>query len=236
MKYSIGTTYEGKNDQYLKKLLPHIDHIEVSPDSISRYADGKIEIHRGILSQLQWLSRNTTIEILIHGVGLSIGSHEGCNSEYLQLLDQLFENVPSVKWHSEHLAYTRVNGESIGTMLSLPRTDEAIELVSRRVDYLQKKYKKPFLLENVASMLPDSDCKYSHACFLNKITSSTGCGLILDVYNMECDAYNFGFQITPFLEELNLNAVYELHVAAGAVDLEYDFKMDVHSRLLSNST
>ena len=85
-------------------------------------------------------------------------------------------------------------------------------------------------------MLPSPACKYSDAAFLNKITSLTGCGLILDVYNLECDAANFNLNITAFLEELNLNTVYEMHLAGGATDTELNFKMDIHSQLLTDST
>ncbi len=84
-------------------------------------------------------------------------------------------------------------------------------------------------------MLPDAGSKYSRPV-LNRIAGLTGCGLILDVYNMECDVYNFDFKIAPFLAELNLDAVYEVHLAAGTIDAEYDFKMDVHSRVLNSST
>jgi len=236
MNYSIGTTYEGKDLAYLAKIAPYVDHIEVSPDSISTYSKGEIHVHPDILSQLQWIKTETSVDILLHGVGLSIGSYDSWNNDYIRLLHELFEAIPSIKWHSEHLAYTRVNGENIGTMLTLPRTDESIDLVSRRVDVIQREFKKPFLLENVASMLPDPGSKYSEALFLNRIAELTGCGLILDVYNMECDTYNFNFQIEPFLEELNLDAVQEIHMACGAIDVEHNFKMDVHSRRLNQST
>jgi len=52
MNYSIGTTYEGKDLAYLAKIAPYVDHIEVSPDSISTYSKGEIHVHPDILSQL----------------------------------------------------------------------------------------------------------------------------------------------------------------------------------------
>jgi uncharacterized protein (UPF0276 family) len=85
-------------------------------------------------------------------------------------------------------------------------------------------------------MLPSPPSDYTDAQFLNRITSLTGCGLILDVYNIECDANNFNFKIHEFIEELDLNTVYEMHLAGGNVDAEFNFMMDVHSRLISNST
>jgi uncharacterized protein (UPF0276 family) len=134
------------------------------------------------------------------------------------------------------LAYTKVDGENLGTMLALPRTDEVIDMICRRVDLLQERYRLPFLLENVISMLPPSSCDYTEAAFLNRISSLTGCGLVLDVYNLECDAYNFKLDIDSFLDELNLANVVELHLAGGNTDEGFDFKMDIHSQMVEPST
>src|SRR5690348_9510461 len=134
MRYSIGTTYEGKNFNYLQAVMPYVNHIEVSPDSIAYKRNGSVDIHPEALQQLKWIVNETNINILIHGVGLSIGSYDGCSREYLKLLDQLFNNLKNICWHSEHLAYTMVNGENLGTMLSLPKTDEVIDMICKRVD------------------------------------------------------------------------------------------------------
>ncbi|HEU4902368.1 MAG TPA: DUF692 family protein [Flavisolibacter sp.] len=235
MKYSIGTTYEGKNTAYLKEIAPFVNHIEVSPDSIAVKKNGRTCLQPEALAQLKWVQAETNMQILLHGVGLSIGSYDGFDNTYIDLLDELTREV-QVQWHSEHLAYTKVNGENLGTMLALPRTDEVIDMICQRVESIQKRYKIPFLLENVITMLPPSACKYSEAAFLNRITSLTGCGLILDVYNLECDAYNFGLDIDGFLSELNLQPVVEIHLAGGNIDQEYNFKMDIHSQMVEAST
>lgn len=236
MNYSIGTTYEGKDFNYLKEIIPYVNHIEVSPDSIAVKKNGQARINAESLQHLKWIEKETDIKILIHGVGLSIGSYDGYSAEYLNLLDELLSEVNIISWHSEHLAYTKVNGENIGTMLALPRTDEALDMISERIVTIQNKYKIPFLLENVISMLPSPACKYSEAAFLNKITAQTGCGLILDVYNLECDQYNFHLDIDHFLEELNLTTVKEIHLAGGSTDTEFNFKMDIHCQMTQSST
>ena len=236
MKYSIGTTYEGKDFNYLKEIAPHINHVEISPDSLAVKKSGRVSISPTSLQQLKWVESETDIEILIHGVGMSIGSYDGYSIDYMNLLDELFGQLTKISWHSEHLAYTKVGGENLGTMLALPRTQETVEMVCNRVEAIQKKYKVPFLLENVISMLPSPESDYSEAAFLNKITTLTGCGLILDVYNIECDQVNFNRQVEPFLEELNLDTVYEIHLAGGITDPEFKFQMDIHSQLVKAST
>lgn len=108
MIYSIGTTYEGKNLNYLQEILPHVNHIEISPDSIAIKRNGNIHINPEALEQLKWIESTTDVKILVHGVGLSIGSYDGYSPEYIMLLDELFSEIKTVSWHSEHLAYTKV--------------------------------------------------------------------------------------------------------------------------------
>jgi uncharacterized protein len=173
------------------------------------------------------------VGLIAHGVGLSIGSFDRWDENYLRLLDELFERF-DLGWHSEHLACTMVAGENVGTMFTLPRTEEALDLVCERVQRIQERYRVPFLLEHVIQLLPDAPGQYTPAGFLNAVTSRTGCGLILDIYNLECDAHNQGLDIPTFLDELDLAPVRELHIAGG---VEYDgFHLDIHSRPVRDET
>jgi uncharacterized protein len=56
----------------------------------------------------------------------------------------------------------------------------------------------------------------------------------LDVYNLECDYYNFGADPLRFIDALDLDAVREIHVAGGPVYQGY--KVDIHSRIIAGST
>jgi len=167
------------------------------------------------------------VEFVVHGVGLSIGSAETWNEDYLRLLDELLEHV-SIRWHSEHLGCTTVDGENLGTMLALPRTSEVLELVAQRVERLAQRFRVPFLLEHVAAILPDADAQFSPAGFLNQLAGSAPVGLLLDARNLECDRINHGLDIATFLAELDCSTVRELHLAGG---VEYrGFALDIHSR------
>jgi uncharacterized protein len=84
----------------------------------------------------------------------------------------------------------------------------------------------------VIHLLPDAPAQYTPAGFLNAITSRTGCGLILDAYNLECDAVNQGLDVAAFLEELNLEPVRELHLAGGVQ--HKGFHLDIHSDTTSD--
>lgn len=228
---ALGTTYGGGDAALLERLLPLVEYIEIAPDSLAESHNGTVGFSRQTMEECRTIEASATI--IVHGVGLSIGSYDGWCERYLQMLDQLFEQV-KIAWHSEHLAYSMVEGEFLGTMLTLPRTEQVLDMVCERILVLQQRYGVPFLLEHAISLLPEYDSEYSQAGFLNALTERTGCGLILDAYNLECDAYNQGLDIGAFLAELRLEHVREIHLANG-VNLR-GFQLDVHSRLTREST
>ena len=228
---AIGATYEGRDPDLLERILPLVNYVEVTLETISEVHDHEVSLSDEIMSELRNIGK--AVQIIVHGVSLSIGSHEGWSSTYLHLLEDFLEQV-DVAWHSEHLGYTKVDGEHLGIMLAMPKTDEALDMVCERVNTIQERYKIPFLLENIVHVIPDFPSDYSEAGFLNALTDRTGCGLILDVYNLECDAHNHAFDIPAFLNELQSTNVRELHVACG---VEHDgFLLDVHSQLPRRST
>jgi len=227
----LATTYEGDDPALLEAILPHVGYIEVTPDTIARRTDSGSVLRSSVVAELNGIAGS--MPLLVHGVGLSIGTCDGYSREYLGLLDQCFERF-HVAWHSEHLAYTMVEGESLGTMLALPRTDESLDMVSERVLSIQRRYCAPFLLEHVVHLLPDAPGTYTDAGFLNLLAERTGCGFILDAYNLECDARNYGFDIATFLDELNLANVREIHLAGGTA--LGGFQLDVHARITGQST
>lgn len=228
---ALGATYEGRDQSLLECMLPLVDYIEVTLETIAEVKDGKIALSEEVMEEIRDIG--DAAQIIVHGVGLSIGSHEGWSPTYLDLLDDFTEQV-DVAWHSEHLGYTKVDGEHLGIMLAMPKTEEALTMVCERVNAIQDRYRMPFLLENIVHVIPDFPGDYNDAGFLNALTERTGCGLILDVYNLECDAHNHGFDVQAFLQELNKECVRELHVACG---VEHNgFLLDVHSQLTRSST
>ncbi len=147
---------------------------------------------------------------------------------------QDIEGIQDVAWHSEHLGFTTVAGDFLGTMLTLPRTEAALDLVCTRILALRSRYRLPFLLEHVAQLLPEGGEPYTHARFVNEIVERTGCELIFDAYNLECDAFNGIVDAHEFMSELDFTKVREVHVAGGVE--RRGFKLDVHSRLCSEAT
>jgi hypothetical protein len=227
----VGVNYEGRDLRFVETVLPLADVVEVTPDAIATLRDGVPVIPAETIEELKAIGESATIAL--HGVGLSIASAGGMAEEYLALVDTLMSSL-DVAWHSEHLGYVMVDGEHLGTMLVPPRTEEALGLVCERVRAIQTRYGKPFLLEHVVNLFPDPGGDYTAAGFLNEIVRRTGCGLILDIYNLECDVHNGIVEAIAFLGELDLDAVREIHVACGTEDR--GLQVDVHSRVTRECT
>ena len=227
----LAVTYNGDDPGLLDSLVPLVDFVEISPDAIARSEGGRTHLRAEVVQELAAVAPQ--IKLIAHGVGLSIGSFDHWEAGYLDLIDDLLERF-DLQWHSEHLAYAVVAGENIGTMLPLPRNNEALDLVCERVRLIQERYRIPFLLEHIISLLPDAPAEFSPAHLLNEITARTGCGLVLDAYNLECDAHNQQLDVPEFLDELNLSSVIELHLAGGI--RHNGFQLDVHSGTTQPST
>jgi uncharacterized protein (UPF0276 family) len=227
----IGLTYEGREPELLERSLPLVDYLEITPDSIALADGSRPRLDPAVLDELE--GAVGAVDLVVHGVGLSLGSASGYSVEYLELVEQFVERF-DVAWHSEHLGYVQVDGTSLGTMLALPKTEDVLELIAGRIAEIQARIPLPFLIENIVHLIPDYPGDYSDAEFLNELVARTGCGLLLDVYNLEVDAKNNGFDIDGFLSEVDLGAVRELHLAGG-VEFE-GMQVDVHSRLTAPST
>lgn len=231
-RVGLSVSLSAADPVFLDAVLPLVDGLEVDPEVMSEYHRGHPRIQPQALELIAQAAQR--VPILIHGTGLSLGSHEGPSDGCLRLLDQVL-GVCSPLWHSEHLGTTLVDGEFLGTMLTLPRTEVMLEMVCRRVQAVQRRYPQlPFLLENIVRLLPDEPADFGEAAFLNAIVRETGCGLLLDLYNLECDAHNNGLNLTAFLDELNLDAVREFHLANGQ---KHDgLLMDVHVQATREET
>lgn len=231
MRPHLCTTYDSHRPDLLAGVLPYVGSLEVTPDSISTWHHDSPQYDERIMTDLLRVAAEKAI--LVHGVGLSIGTAGGMNQTYLGLLTEITARLP-VRWHSEHLGFTSVDDQSLNAMLPMPRTRETLALLVDRINWLQDRYGLPFLIENIAHLIPTPEPMYSEADFLNELTHRTGCGLILDLYNVLCDRHNYGFDVEEFLDQLDKTAVRELHLAGGTV-LE-NFWLDIHSDRVTDET
>jgi uncharacterized protein len=150
--------------------------------------------------------------LVSHGVSLSIGSIDPWDELYLQQLEKLFEKV-NPPWFSDHLCYSGVDGSYFNDLIPIPRTQDAVDHLVNRIRFIQNKFNRPFLIENISYYLEYPQNELDDASFLAEILEKSDCGLLLDVNNVYVNAQNKGFDPIGYLQKLPLERVVQLHIA-----------------------
>ena len=212
-----------------------LDFVEITPEIFHREAivEDRIELVPDRRQFDAARRRCGNLPVAVHGVELSIGSAHGMYEPCLTMMDRLRQEWPFL-WYSEHLHFQTFldrDGKvmNAGVPLPLPATEEAAQLVASRAAAIQSRYGVPFLLENPAHYLaelpadPDIGGEFG---LMDRIVALSGCGRLLDLHNLYCNAVNFGFDPKAALTRIPLDRVGEIHIAGGS--WSDGFYMDGH--------
>ena len=150
--------------------------------------------------------------MVMHGVGLNIGSVDPLDQTYLVALKRL-ANELQPSWVSDHLCWTGVKQRFSHDLLPLPYTEEALQHVVERITIVQDSINQPFLIENVSSYLQIESADYTEAEFLNEVAKRSGCYILLDINNIYVSATNHKFDAQTYLDTINKNFVKQFHLA-----------------------
>jgi uncharacterized protein len=172
-----------------------------------------------------------------HGVGASLGSADGPCPRHLDAVARLVECIePALV--SEHLAWGAIDGIHSNDLLPLPYTDEALAQMIGAVDRAQDRLALSLLIENVSSYVTFALSTIPEWEFLAALAAKTGCGILLDVNNIDVSARNHGFDPRRYIDTLPRGSVRELHVAGHSVQRfgNEDIVVDTHDRGVAPST
>lgn len=148
----------------------------------------------------------------LHGVGLSLGSADALDASHLARLRRLVEYVqPGLV--SEHVCWGAIDGRHYNNLLPLPYTEEALSLMTRRVQAVQDALGRRILVENVSSYIHFTHSILHEWEFLAELARRSGCGLLLDVNNVYVNSVNHGFDSHDFLAGISGEQVGEMHLA-----------------------
>ncbi len=183
-------------------------------------------VSEGCLKEtLQALRRN--YPMTLHSVGLSLGSIDPINSEYVKQLKAL-ATVVQPAWISDHLAWVSCQGEYVYDLLPLPHTPIVATYVAQRIRQVQDEVGYPFLLENISSYLTYRHSTLSEAQFLESVAEQANCGILLDVNNLYVNSMNHGMDVDDYLNTLDPARIKQLHLA-GYTE-ENHVLIDTHSK------
>ena len=168
----------------------------------------------------------------LHGVGLSIGSAGDLDTGHLKRLRELVDRYrPGL--FSEHLAWSSHDGAYLNDLLPLPYNAETLATVAKHVDQVQQALGCRMLLENPSTYVQFSESTLSELDFLTGVVKETGCGLLLDVNNVQVSAANHGFDPVAYLEAFPVEHVGEMHLAGYEATTDDEHKpllIDTHDR------
>ena len=206
--------------------LANLHRFDVLEITVDHYIKGGEYARKTILNLVD------RIPLVLHGVGLSIGTDAPLDEAYL---DQVAEAVEDLKTpsYSEHLAWTKVPGIDIANLLPVPKTRAAADMLIPKIRQVQARLPVPFSIENISYVFDFPDAEMSDAEFFNLLFRETGVGMLLDVENLFVNSQNHGIDPRAFLEALPEAVVTDVHAAGGPVIrrpyLDEPFHADNHS-------
>jgi uncharacterized protein len=181
-------------------------------DFLEIVADHYFRASREKLDELDLLANHFTL--IPHGLDLSIGSAEGIDGAYLDQFAALIDRLDPPYW-SEHLAFTKAGGISIGHLACLPYTREAIDIVARNVETIRQRIDWPLILENITAgvLLPGGEMEEPE--FVGAVLEETGCGWLCDVTNLHTNVVNEGRDAAGEIDRWPWERIVQMHFAGG---------------------
>jgi len=158
--------------------------------------------------------RKRGVEVIPHGVSLSLGGAEPLDQKRLDSLARLAERL-GAPFVSEHIAFVRGGGKETGHLLPLPRTRQALNVLVANVREAKAALPVPLALENVATLFEWPDAEMDEADFVAEALEQTDTLLLLDIENVYANAFNHGYDPVTFLDRLPLERIAYVHIAGG---------------------
>jgi uncharacterized protein (UPF0276 family) len=165
--------------------------------------------------------------ISMHGVSLSIASHEGLNFDYLEKLKQLIKEVDPFLV-SDHLCWTGSAHANLHNLLPFAYNEANLSMVSERIDQVQNSLGREMAIENLSAYFDYKESTFTEWDFIKELAKKSGCKLLLDINNIYVNSQNHDFDAKTYLDTIPLDQVAEIHLA-GFSDMG-DFLFDTHSK------
>ena len=167
--------------------------------------------------RLAWLDALRQAHPLsLHGVSMSLAGDAPPVSQLADLQRLVNRVQPALV--SEHLAWSSWKGVYLPDLLPFPRTQEALRRISANIDAVQSALGRTIAIENPSHYLHLPGHDWDEIDFLGELVQRTGCGLLLDVNNVEVSAHNLGYCPHTYLDRVPAAAIQEIHLAGYSHD------------------
>lgn len=152
------------------------------------------------------------VPLSFHSVGLSLGSASGVDRDELAALAALCERYEPAMV-SDHLSWSNGPDDKFPDLLPVPYRHAALDHFVREVGRVQDRLRRPMLIENPSRYLAYAGDDWDEVDFLHELCRRAGCGLLLDINNVEVSAFNLGLDPAGWLNAVEPALVDEVHVA-----------------------
>jgi len=172
-------------------------------------------------------------DISLHGVSLSLASDTPPAPEQLKALGQLVDRIEPYLV-SEHLAWSQFGGHYYPDLLPVPRTSYTLQKLSENISCVQDTLGRSIAIENPTHYFQFAEHEWDEIEFLNALSQSSGCSLLLDLNNVWISAHNLKFSASAWLARFPLQRVSQIHLAGFSEDLGgSSLWIDSHDREVS---
>jgi uncharacterized protein (UPF0276 family) len=183
--------------------LPSVDWFEIISENFMD-TDGKAKRNLARIRE--------HYPVVMHGIALSIGTVDPLNSEYLQKLKKLADDIKPA-WISDHLCWTGIAHKNSHDLLPVPYTEEALKHIINRIKQVQDYLERPIALENPSTYLEFKTSHIPEAEFIARMAEESGCHLLLDVNNVYVSCYNHRLDAKAYIDALPMDKVVQIHLS-----------------------
>ncbi len=212
---------------------PHYAYIEQEQPSIPWFevlVDNYLVKGGSPLRHLELVRRD--YPITFHGVGMSLGSTDPLNRDYLERLKDLVERFQPA-YVSDHLCWVSAEGRYGHELFPLPYVESVVNHIVERVQCVQEFLGRSILIENVSSYLTYKISDMEEWDFLSLIAERADCEILLDINNVYVSARNHGFDPEDYILKVPVDRVRQFHLA-GHED-QGTHLLDSHSHSVHDS-
>ncbi len=224
IKLSENAVGLGVKSVYYDKLTCRTHKIDFCEAHIENFIAGGLH-----LNQLKKIAEN--IPVTLHGVALSLGGQLPPSLEALEARKRIIDMINPV-FVSEHAACTFA-GQHLNDLLPISLNEKTMTRLVHHIDSVQSYFKRQILLENLSSYIAFDDDAMFEYDFLNGIAKKSGCGLLVDINNIDIQEHNLQRSATNFIENINPEYVKQYHLAGGEYSVEHDKVIDTHGTDIS---
>lgn len=214
----------GLRHPYYEEVLEtdlNLGWLEVHPEN---YFGGGT--HRHFLSKAR-----EKFQLSLHAVGLSLGSDQPVSEDHLRSFKELIDIFQPFNI-SDHASWSASGNAHLNDLLPLPYTQESLDRLARNVARCQHYFGRQILVENPSTYIAFKENEMSEYEFMNRLSDTTGCGILLDLNNIFVQAFNHGYDAFEYINNINADAVGEMHLA-GHSEREVEggtILVDTHSK------